>query len=140
MPKRISDVSLHVFVTPETLDRIVASVRTVLDDHVHDRDVYAWRFTLPVDASDPVHHDLESQWRSCCPGVDPSAESTYEIALSLVGESADLTEADIADLEHGLALAVYGATPPQPACSVPFTLRAYQRTDVVAPELDRELR
>ncbi|MFE1594675.1 hypothetical protein [Nocardia sp. NPDC058705] len=126
--------------TPEILDRIVASVRTVLDDHVHDRDVYAWRFTMPVDPSDPVHHDLESQWRSSYPGIDPDTESTYEIALSLVGEPADLTDADIADLEHGLALAVYGAAGPQPTHCVPFTLRAHQRTDVVAPELDRELR
>ncbi len=127
-----------MYVTPETLDRIVASVRTVLDDHVHDRDVYAWRFTLPVDANDPVHHDLESRW--CGSGLDPSALSTYEIALSLVGEAADLTDADIAELEQGLALAVYGATPPEPAHGVPFTLRAHQRTDVVASELDRELR
>ncbi|WP_194828908.1 hypothetical protein [Nocardia sp. XZ_19_231] len=117
--------------TPEILDRIVASVRTVLDDHVHDRDVYAWRFTMPVDASDPIHRDLESQWRGSCPGSEPSAESTYEIALSLVGDPADLTDTDIADLERGLALAVYG---------VPFTLRAHQRTDLVAPELDHELR
>lgn len=131
MPKRISDVSLHVYVTPEILDRIVAGVRTVLDDHVHDRDVYAWRFTMPVDASDPIHRDLESQWRGSFPGCEPSAESTYEIALSLVGDPADLTDADIADLERGLALAVYG---------VPFTLRADQRTDVFAPELDHELR
>ncbi|MFC9877336.1 hypothetical protein [Nocardia salmonicida] len=117
--------------TPEILDRIVASVRTVLDDHVHDRDIYAWRFTMPVDASDPIHRDLESQWRETVPGREPSAESTYEIALSLVGDPADLTDADIADLERGLALAVYG---------VPFTLRADQRTDVVEPELDHELR
>ncbi|MFD3746945.1 hypothetical protein [Nocardia sp. NPDC058633] len=126
--------------TPEILDRIVASVRTVLDDHVHDRDVYAWRFTLPVDATDPVHRDLESQWRGSCPGVDPSAERTYEIALSLVGDPIDLTDADIADLERGLALAVHGAAPSRPACGVPFTLRAHQRTDVAAPELDYELR
>jgi hypothetical protein len=131
LPKRISDVSLHVYVTPEILDHIVASVRTVLDDHVHDRDVYAWRFTMPVEASDPIHRDLESQWRASFPGLEPSAESTYEIALSLVGDPADLTDADIADLERGLALAVYG---------VPFALRADQRTDVVATELDHELR
>ncbi|MFD4441792.1 hypothetical protein ACFWPK_18660 [Nocardia sp. NPDC058519] len=126
--------------TPEILDRIVASVRTVLDDHVHDRDVYAWRFTMPVDASDPVHRDLESQWRGSYPGLEPSTESTYEIALSLVGDPADLTDADIADLEHGLAVAVYGAATPHPAPGVPFTLRAHQRTDVVEPELDHELR
>ncbi|MFD4460898.1 hypothetical protein [Nocardia sp. NPDC058480] len=126
--------------TPEILDRIVASVRTVLDDHVHDRDVYAWRFTMPVDASDPVHRDLEAQWRGCSPGLEPSTESTYEIALSLVGDPADLTDADIADLEHGLALAVYGAAPPHPGRGVPFILRAHQRTDVVEPALDHELR
>ncbi|MFC8385452.1 hypothetical protein [Nocardia sp. NPDC057272] len=129
-----------MYVTPEILDRIVASVRTVLDDHVHERDVYAWRFTMPVDASDPVHHELESQWRGSYPGLEPSGESTYEIALSLVGDPADLTDADITDLERGLALAVYGAAPPHHAHGVPFTLRAYQRTDVVAPELDHELR
>ncbi|MFD3593505.1 hypothetical protein ACFWU5_12315 [Nocardia sp. NPDC058640] len=140
MPKRISDVSLHVYVTPETLDRIVADVRTAVHDHVQDRDVYAWRFTLPVDANDPVHHDLESQWRGDHPGLDPDSQSTYEIALSLVGAPDDLTDADIADLEHGLALAVYGATPPQPGHGVPFLLRAHQRTDVVAPQLDHELR
>lgn len=140
MPKRISDVSLHVYVTPEILDRIVASVRTVLDDHVHERDVYAWRFTMPVDVSDPHHHELESQWRGSYPGLEPSAESTYEIALSLVGDPAELTDADIADLERGLALAVYGASPPQHTHGVPFTLRAHQRTDLVEPELDHELR
>ncbi|MFE6925672.1 hypothetical protein ACFVAV_31985 [Nocardia sp. NPDC057663] len=135
MPKRISDVSLHVYVTPEILDRIVASVRTVLDDHLQDRDVFAWRFTLPVDAADPVHQELESHWRGAHPGAEPSTETTSEIALSLVGDPADLTDADIADLEHGLALAVYGAT----TRAVPFVLRAHQRTDV-ALELDREHR
>lgn len=126
MPKRISDVSLHVYVTPEILDRIVTSVRTVLDDHLQDREVFAWRFTLPVDAADPLHRELESQWRRTHPGAEPEGEATFEIALSLVGEPADLTDADIADLEHGLALAVYGAA----AQAVPFALRADQRTDL----------
>lgn len=135
MPKRISDVSLHVFVTPETLDRIVAGIRAVLDDHLSDRDVFAWRFTLPVDATDPVHLDLESQWRRARPGSEPGEEATAEIALSLVGDPADLTDADIADLEHGLALAVYGAA----SHAVPLRLRAHQRTDVEL-ELDVERR
>ena len=137
MPKRISDVSLHVYVTPEILDRIVAGIRGVLDDHLHDRDIYAWRFTLPVDADDVVHRDLESQWRGGCSDRAPSGERTYEVALSLVGDPAELTDADIADLEHGIALAVYGSGAGDP---VPFTLRAHQRTDVVVPELDHELR
>ncbi|MEV6064311.1 hypothetical protein AB0L62_30300 [Nocardia asteroides] len=124
-----------MFVTPETLDRIVAGIRMVLDDHLSDRDVFAWRFTLPVDGADPVHRDLESQWRRAHPGSEPGQEATAEIALSLVGDPADLTDADIADLEHGLALAVYGAA----GHAVPLRLRAHQRTDVEL-ELDVERR
>ncbi len=133
MPKRISDVSLHVYVTPETRDRVVARVRRVLDDHLQDRDVFAWRFTLPTDAADPVHRDLESQWRAARPGADPGTEATFEIALSLVGDPVDLTDDEIADLEHGLVLAVYGAA----SHAVPFRLRAHQRTDLEL-ELDHE--
>ncbi|MFE3546159.1 hypothetical protein ACFXK0_24620 [Nocardia sp. NPDC059177] len=135
MPKRISDVSLHVYVTPDILDRIVVAIRAVLDDHLHDRDVFAWRFTLPVDATDPIHAELESHWRGSHPDAAPGAEATYEIALSLVGEPADLTDDDIADLEHSLALAVHGAAPQQPGHPVPFRVRADQRT-----ELDHEYR
>ncbi|MGS2810183.1 hypothetical protein [Nocardia sp. MW-W600-9] len=121
--------------TPEILDHIVARVRAVLDDHLQDRDVFAWRFTLPVDAADPLHQELESQWRAMYSGAEPKSEAAFEIALSLVGDPADLTDADIADLEHRLALAVYGA--PTPA--VPFVLRADQRTDLEW-ELDVERR
>ncbi|MFC6014475.1 hypothetical protein [Nocardia lasii] len=128
-------MSLHVYATPEILDRIVAGIRDVLDDHLHDRDIYAWRFTLPVDAEDVVHRDLAAQWRERRPERAPGAERAYEVALSLVGDPAELTDTDIADLEHGIALAVYAAD-----TDVPFTLRAHQRTDVVVPELDHELR
>ncbi|MFD5180305.1 hypothetical protein ACFWM1_31150 [Nocardia sp. NPDC058379] len=121
--------------TPEILDRIVASVRTVLDDHLQDREAFAWRFTLPVDAADPLHRELESQWRATHPDTAPETEAAFEIALSLVGDPADLTDADIADLEHGLALAVYGAA----SHAVPFVLRADQRTDLEW-ELDVERR
>lgn len=139
MPKRISDVSLHVFVTPEILDRIVASIRTVVDDHLQDRDVFAWRFTLPVDTADPIHDDLEAQWRGTHSGMDPATEATYEIALSLVGDPVEFTDTDVAELEDGLVLAVYGAVGPQPGTGVPFRLRADQRTDLTF-ELDREHR
>lgn len=139
MPKRISDVSLHVFVTPEILHRIVASIRTVVDDHLQDRDVFAWRFTLPVDTGDPIHNDLESQWRGTHSGSDPENEATYEIALSLVGDPDEFTDADIAELEDCLVLAVCGAVAPEPSPGVPFRLRADQRTDF-ALELDPEHR
>ncbi|MFC4123371.1 hypothetical protein [Nocardia rhizosphaerae] len=112
--------------TPEIRDRIVTGVRTVLDDHLQDLDIFAWRFTLPTDSGDPVHRELETQWRSAHPGAEPDAEATYEIALSLVGDPADLTDTEIAGLEHGLVLAVYGAA----EHAVPFTLCAHQRTGV----------
>jgi hypothetical protein len=104
MPKRISDVSLHVYVTPETLDRVVAIVRQVVDEHVADRDLFAWRFTLPVDPDQPDHARLENQWRLDHSGADPGQRSTYEIALSLVGDAKLLTEAYLAQLEHRLML------------------------------------
>ncbi|MFC4373104.1 hypothetical protein ACFO5K_03225 [Nocardia halotolerans] len=109
--------------TPEDLDRIVAGIRSVVDDHLQDRDVFAWRCTVPVDAAETVHQDLESQWHRSHPGDHPATEATFEIAIGLVGEPTELTGADIADLEHELALAVCGAEP------VPYTLRAHQRTD-----------
>jgi|GEM_PF-4767841 len=102
MPKRISDVSLHVYVTPETLERVVAIVRQVVDDHVADRDLFAWRFTLPVDPDQPDHTVLENQWRADHPRADPRERRTYEIALSLVGDATLLTEANLAQLEQQL--------------------------------------
>lgn len=121
MPKRISDVSLHVHATPADLERIVTAVRAVLDHHLTDRDVFAWRFTLPVDDTDPAHLDLESRWRTAHPGREPENITTSEIALSLVGATEDLTDEDIADLEHALILAVYAlGTTDAP---IPFTLR-----------------
>ncbi|WP_336086862.1 hypothetical protein [Nocardia sp. SSK8] len=122
--------------TPDILDRIVAGIRAVVDDHVQDRELFAWRCTLPVDDTDPVHGELESQWRGTHPDRAPGDEATYEIALSLVGEPGELTEADTAHLEHGLATTVDGAAPGN---AVPFRLRAHQRTDV-AVEPDYELR
>ncbi len=121
MPKRISDVSLHVHVTPPDLERIVTAVRAVLDDHLADRDVFAWRFTLPVEDTDPIHLDLESRWHATRPGRASEATSTSEIALSLVGAADDLTDDDIADLEHALILAVYALGDPE--SPIPFTLR-----------------
>ncbi len=113
MPKRISDVSLHVYVTSETLDRVVAIVRQVVDDHVADRDLFAWRFTLPVDPDQPDHTELENQWRLDHPGVDPGARATYEIAISLVGDAKILTEPNLAQLERRLmtGLAAEDAVP-----------------------------
>ncbi|MFF2088102.1 hypothetical protein ACFVVM_30345 [Nocardia sp. NPDC058176] len=125
--------------TPEILDRIVASIRTVVDDHLQDRDVFAWRFTLPVDTADPIHHDLETQWRGTHSGLDPKTEATYEIALSLVGDPVEFTDTDVTELEDCLVLAVYGAVGPPPCPGIPFRLRADQRTDL-ALELDREQR
>lgn len=106
MPKCISDVSLHVYVTPETLDRVVATVRRVVDEHVADRDLFAWRFTLPVDPDQPSHAVLETQWRLDHPGGDPGERRTYEIALSLVGDAKLLTEANLAQLETRLMLCI----------------------------------
>jgi len=106
MPKCISDVSLHVYVTPETLDRVVATVRRVVDEHVADRDLFAWRFTLPVDADQPTHAVLETQWRLDNPDQDPGDRRTYEIALSLVGDAKLLTETNLAQLERRLMLCI----------------------------------
>ncbi|PPJ18997.1 hypothetical protein C5E44_07560 [Nocardia nova] len=122
MPKRISDVSLHVYVTPETLDRVVHTVRCVVDDHLAEHDVFAWRFTLPVDADQPGHTVLETQWRLEHPHRDPGARRTYEIALSLVGDPDQLTESGLAALEHRLVLGI--ATT---ADAVPYTIHALHR-------------
>lgn len=136
MPKRISDVSLHVYLTPETLEHVVRAVRALVDGHLADRDVFAWRFTLPVDQDDPRHLTLETQWRMDNPGREPGARGSYEIALSLVGDPAELTDDDVAALEHRLLLAVYAA-PRTGEPEIPFSLRASQRTDVDL-DADRE--
>ncbi|MGQ4617075.1 hypothetical protein [Nocardia sp. R7R-8] len=138
MPKRISDVSLHVYVTPETLERVVDTVREVVDDHLLDRDVFAWRFTLPVDADDPAHAALESR----CP-TDPSGggcdhRSTYEIALSLVGAPDQLTDDHMAALERQLLHRISGLARTEPRADIPVSIRASQRTDVDL-DIDRDL-
>ncbi|MFF3570310.1 hypothetical protein [Nocardia jiangxiensis] len=92
--------------TPETLDRVVATVRRVVDEHVADRDLFAWRFTLPVDADQPTHAVLETQWRLDNPDEDPGDRRTYEIALSLVGDAKLLTETNLAQLERRLMLCI----------------------------------
>ncbi|MFE7802292.1 hypothetical protein [Nocardia sp. NPDC057440] len=134
MPKRISDVSLHVYVTPETLERVVDSVRAVVDDHLQDRDVFAWRFTLPVDSDAPDHLMLETQWRVDHPGQEPDGRRTYEIALSLVGAARDLTASSLAALERRLMLETScGPT----RLAVPRTIRV-QRRDSFDFETERE--
>ncbi|MFC8528586.1 hypothetical protein [Nocardia sp. NPDC057227] len=135
MPKRISDVSLHVYLTPETLDHVVRAVRDEVDAHLADREVFAWRFTLPVDTDDPRHAALETRWRTDNPDRDPGARGCYEIALSLVGAPAELTDGDIAELEHKLLLALYATPGDEP--EIPFTLSASQRTDLDL-DTDRE--
>ncbi len=132
MPKRISDVSLHVYVTPETLDRVVETVRRVVDDHVADRDVFAWRFTLPVDSDQPAHTLLETQWRLDHPGADPGERGTYEIALSLVGDEKLLTEASLTALEQQLVLSISNED------AVPYSIHALQRESFDLEE-NREL-
>ena len=132
MPKRISDVSLHVYVTPETLDRVVNMVRRVVDDHVADRNVFAWRFTLPVDSDQPPHALLETQWRTDHPGIDPDGRRTYEIALSLVGDKKVLTDANLGELEQHLMLSMSVED------AVPYAIHALQRESFDLEE-DREL-
>ncbi|MEV0295520.1 hypothetical protein [Nocardia sp. NPDC050710] len=134
MPKRISDVSLHVYVTPETLDRVVEMVRGVVDDHLEDRDVFAWRFTLPVDAEDPAHIVLETQWCVDHPGQQPEGRRTYEIALSLVGAPRDLTAPGLAALERRLMLETSGGAHD---VDIPRTIRV-QRRDSFDFETERE--
>ncbi|QIS11077.1 hypothetical protein [Nocardia arthritidis] len=127
MPKRISDVSLHVYVTTETLDRVVESVREVVDQHLRNREVFAWRFTLPVDADDAAHVLLETQWRMDHPGATPDGWRTYEIAISLVGPASRLTEANVAALEQKLAVGISALTPPPPSTTIPWTIRCRHR-------------
>ncbi|NEW46421.1 hypothetical protein [Nocardia cyriacigeorgica] len=134
MPKRISDVSLHVYVTPENLERIVEAVRTALDDHLQDRDVFAWRFTLPAAPDDPLHREFENNWRAENSDALPAEYGTYEIALSLVGDPAELTDSDTAVLQSRLRAGITGAT----AQEVPFHVHAHQRTDVdLYPTIER---
>lgn len=102
MPKRISDLSLHVYAMPETLERVVDTVRTVVDDHLQDRDVFAWRFTLPTGVDDPTHILLAAQWLLDHPDELPGPRTTYEIAVSLVGAPEDLTEPDLDTLRQRL--------------------------------------
>lgn len=138
MPKRISDVSLHVYVTPETLERVVDTVREVVDDHLTDRDVFAWRFTLPVDADDPAHAALESRCPADPPGDRSDRRSTYEIALSLVGAPDQLTDDHMAALERQLLQRISGLARTEPGSDIPVSIRASQRTDVDL-DIDRDL-
>ncbi|MEU4313407.1 hypothetical protein [Nocardia sp. NPDC024068] len=124
MPKRISDVSLHVYVTPESLDRLVETVRAELDDHLDDGDVCAWRFTLPVADDDSRHREFDSRWRAGNPGLEPHGHATFEIALSLVGDPAELTDGYIGVLENRLLRSLDTLGP-----GAPFTFSAEQRTD-----------
>ncbi|KZM73647.1 hypothetical protein IU500_35620 [Nocardia terpenica] len=132
MPKRISDVSLHVYVTAETLERVVETVRDVVDDHVADRDLFAWRFTLPVESDQAVHRMLETRWRLGHPGADPADRRTYEIALSLVGDVEQLTEEGMADLESSLVLEIAEDD------AVPYSIHALHRESFDLEE-NREL-
>ncbi|WP_245718034.1 hypothetical protein [Nocardia miyunensis] len=84
----------------------MATVRQVVDEHVADRDLFAWRFTLPIDPDQPSHAVLETQWRLDNPGADPGDRHAYEIALSLVGDAKLLTEANLAQLETRLMLCI----------------------------------
>ncbi|MGN2640256.1 hypothetical protein ACWEKT_22385 [Nocardia takedensis] len=120
--------------TPETLDRVVETVRGVVDDHLQDRDVFAWRFTLPVEAEDPTHLLLETQWRMDHPEQEPFDRRTYEIALSLVGAPRDLTAPGLAALERRLMTATApGLADP----AIPRVIRT-QRRDSFDFEIERE--
>ncbi|MEU7767175.1 hypothetical protein AB0B25_18845 [Nocardia sp. NPDC049190] len=138
MPKRISDVSLHVYVPPESLERVVETVREVVDEHLADRDVFAWRFTLPVDTDDPTHIALETRWRTDHLGPEPQNRVTYEIALSLVGAPDQLTDNDVATLERQLLHGIYAVAQTEPGQEIPVSIRASQRTDVDI-DIDLEL-
>ncbi|MBB5917842.1 hypothetical protein BJY24_006754 [Nocardia transvalensis] len=118
--------------TPETLDRVVRTVRRVVDDHVGESDVFAWRFTLPVDADHSAHALLETQWLLDHPGEDPGDRRTYEIALSLVGDRKLLTEANLTALEQQLMLSISDED------AVPYSIHALQRESFDLEE-NREL-
>lgn len=138
MPKRISDVSLHVYVTPETLESVVDTVCEVVNNHLRNRDVFAWRFTLPVEPDDDTHLMLETRWRTDHPGAEPTDCRTYEIALSLVGAASRLTEASVAALEHKLAVGISTLRPAPPQQTLPWNLRATHR-ETAAFDTNREL-
>ncbi|MGW5383794.1 hypothetical protein [Nocardia sp. NPDC003963] len=125
MPKRISDVSLHVYVTPEILKDLVDTVRVELAEQLGDGDICAWRFTLPIAEDDARHRDFDDRWRTANPGAEPLGRATFEIALSLVGDPAELTDSYLATLEHRLLRGLETLGPGDP-----FTFRTEQRTDV----------
>ncbi|WP_324194199.1 hypothetical protein [Nocardia blacklockiae] len=110
----------------------MTTVRRVVDDHVGDSDVFAWRFTLPVDPDQAAHGLLETQWLLDHPGADPSDRRTYEIALSLVGDQSLLTEANLSTLEQQLMQSISGAN------AVPYSIHALQRESFDLEE-NREL-
>ncbi|MEU2033940.1 hypothetical protein [Nocardia amamiensis] len=140
MPKRISDVSLHVYVTPEALERVVETVREVVYDYLTDRDVFAWRFTLPVDTDDPAHAALTNHRATDRLYGAPENRHTYEIALSLVGAPDQLTDDDVATLERQLLRGISGLARTEPGRQIPVSIRASQRTDVdLDIDRDREL-
>ncbi|WP_319945210.1 hypothetical protein [Nocardia macrotermitis] len=118
--------------TPETLDRVVATVRRVVDQHVADRDLFAWRFTLPVEPDQPDHAMLETQWRLDNPDQDPGDRRTYEIAVSLVGDAKLLTGANLAQLETRLMLSLSTQD------AVPYEIRTLHRESFDLEE-NREL-
>ncbi|WP_231951764.1 hypothetical protein [Nocardia terpenica] len=118
--------------TAETLERVVETVRDVVDDHVADRDLFAWRFTLPVESDQAVHRMLETRWRLGHPGADPADRRTYEIALSLVGDVEQLTEEGMADLESSLVLEIAEDD------AVPYSIHALHRESFDLEE-NREL-
>ncbi|MGW4718604.1 hypothetical protein [Nocardia sp. NPDC004260] len=124
--------------TPETLERVVDTVREVVDDHLTDRDVFAWRFTLPVDADDPAHAALESRCPADRPGDRSDRRGTYEIALSLVGVPDQLTDDHMATLERQLLQRISGLARTEPGADIPVSIRASQRTDVDL-DIDRDL-
>lgn len=126
MPKRISDVSLHVYVTPDTLAEVVASVCHALEDQLDSCGVVAWRSTLPVACDDPRHANFDEHWRRWHPGCTPDGHATYEIALSLLGDPAEFTDKDVDAFEKRLAADVQALTP----TPVPFSISAHQHTDI----------
>lgn len=138
MPKRISDVSLHVYAMPEMLDRVVDTVRTVVDDHLQDRDVFAWRFTLPAGEEDPAHILLATQWLLEHPDELPGPRNTYEIALSLVGAPDDLTEADLDMLRERLLSETAGPEAVGVGSPLPRTITV-RRRDSFDYEFEREI-
>ncbi|WP_324192653.1 hypothetical protein [Nocardia transvalensis] len=104
----------------------------MVDEHVADRDVFAWRFTLPVEPDQPDHTLLETQWLLDHPGVDPGDRRTYEIALSLVGDKKLLTQANLSALEQRLVLEISAED------AVPYSIHALHRESFDLEE-NREL-